>query len=134
MPQAILSVNLSYLPPNVAAAVTAMLGVTSNYTAMEAGTLDIPNGATSGTVYALSFGTVDSGAQAFYFKNTNNQDMTLRLNGSADIYRIPPNGQIFIAHPTVATGGVPTPLLSASVVLTGTQVGNGTVNYYVFGS
>jgi hypothetical protein len=133
MPQATLSATLSFLPPGVAAACQAAMSVVSNYTSMEGGTLDIPDATVSGTVFALPFGSVNQDARAFVFKNTNNQDMWLRLNGSSNLYRVPPNGSIFIAHPADASGGSPTPLLSASVVLTANQSGSGTVNYYVFG-
>lgn len=133
MPQATLAATLSFLPPGVAAACQAAMSVVSSYTSMEGGTLDIPNATGNGTVFSLPFGSVNQDAQAFLFKNTNSQDVWLRLNGSANLYRIPPNGAVFIAHPAAASGGVPTPLLSASIVLTADQSGNGTVSYYVFG-
>lgn len=133
MPNAILNATLSFLPPGVAAACSAAFAVTSTYTSMEGGTLDIPNATASGTVLSLPFGSVNQDAQAFCFKNTNNQDMALRLNGSANIYNVPPNGMIFIAHPVNVSGGTPTPLLSASVVLSANQSGAGIVSYYVFG-
>lgn len=134
MAQAILSATLFHIPPGSGVSSAAPLNVTSNYVAMESGTLDIPNGTLAGVVFPLEFGTVDTDAQGFYFKNTNNQDMILRLNGSANLCRIAPGGIIMISHPAAASGGVPTPLLSAEVVTTATQVGLGTVNYYVFGA
>ncbi len=134
MPQAVLALTFAHVPPGAAVASQAVVSVTSDYVAQEGGTLDIPDGTLSGVEFPLPFGTVDVDGIMFLFKNTNNQDMLLRLNGSAGITRVAPGGILMIANPTVASGGGPTPLLAASVATTAAQVGAGTFNYYVFGS
>jgi hypothetical protein len=134
MSQAVLNLTLSHFPPGAGVAAQVALAITSNYVAAEGGTLDIPNGTLSGVEFDLPFGTVDTDGLMFVFKNTNNQDMMLRLNGSANLTRVAPGGMVMIGHPTAVSGGVPTPLLAASVLTTAPQVGAGTVNYYVFGS
>jgi hypothetical protein len=101
---------------------------------MESGTLDIPDATAGGTSFAIPFGTVNQDALALLIRNTNTQDMVLRINGSASLYRIPPQGFFLAAHPVPASGGVPTPILSAAVLTSDTQSGVGTVSYCVFGN
>lgn len=132
--QATLNLTLSHTPPGSTVASNAVLAVTSNYVSQEGGTLDIPDATASGTEFVLPFGSVDTDALMFVFKNTNSQDMLLKINGNPGLTRVSPGGMIMIGHPTAVSGGTPTPLLSASVVTTATQVGAGSVNYYVFGS
>lgn len=130
MPTASLSGSLTYTPPGSGTAVSVSLNVVSNYTAQQEGTLDIPDGTAGSTVFPLDFGSINVNAQALYVKNTNNQDMILRLNGSANLYRIPPGGQVMVSHPADPAAGF---LLSADLVTTALQVGDGAVSYYVFG-
>lgn len=94
------------------------------------GTVDIPDTTASGTATAIPFGSIGVGATLLMVKNTNNQDMMLTLNGSANLHRIPPGGVYLFAAPLAAGA---TPLTAASVKTTATQSGDGTVEYLVLG-
>jgi hypothetical protein len=108
--------------------------VTPTYIAQSVGTIDIPDLTVAATSFPIPVGTVTTDISCLVIRNTNNQDMILHLNGSAGLFRIVPGGEIMIGQPAVVSGGVPTPLVSAAVETTAaSQVGNGTLQYFVFG-
>lgn len=129
MATASLTSSISYFPPGSGSSTLAGLNVTSTYTAMEMGTIEIPDLTVIATVISLPFGSVDN-AQALYIKNTNNQDMILRLNGSANLMSIQPGGVYMVAYPTSPSG---TAISSADLVLSAAQAGDGIISYFVFG-
>ena len=130
MATAALTASLSYVPPGSGSATSATLNVTSTYIPTEIGTIDIPDLTAGGTVISLPFGTVGI-ATALYIRNTNNQDMLLRLNGSANLMAIQPGGVFMVSFPSLPAG---TPLASADLVLSAIQAGNGVCSYFTFGS
>lgn len=134
MGTAVLTANLVYTPPGGAVgSASAPLSVSAPYTAESIGIMDIPDATPSGTEFLIPFGTIGE-ATFLAIKNTNNQDMGVRLNtavGVADEYQLPSGGVLIIDHPALAAGN---PLSSAAVVTTvALQSGVGTIQYFVFG-
>lgn len=100
------------------------------WNAESAGEIDIPDTSVADTSFAVPFGAVGTEATLLVIKNTNNQDMKVKINGSSSLYRLPPGGVAIFATP-VAAGA--TPIASAAVLCSGTQSGAGQVKYLVLG-
>jgi hypothetical protein len=130
MPSAVLARDLLHQVPGVSEQIDPSSAISAPYSGENVGILDIPDATLSGTEFTVPFGSIAVGATLLVIKNTNNQDVILTLNGSANLFRIAPGG-FFIYAAASQPAGVP--LLSASVKLTAVQSGAGTVQYHVFG-
>ena len=131
MSNATINATLSYSPPS-ASAVTSAFSVLSSYTAIEVGTLDIPDTTVAATSFPLDFGTIGTNGKLLVIKNRNNQDMGVRLNGAvADNFSLAPSGLMMISNPADPTTGAV--LTSCAVTTTDVQAGVGLLDYWVFG-
>lgn len=104
---------------------------TCPFAASNTGYIDVPDAATSATVYDVPFGAVASPTLVLIYNQTG-QSMGIRLNAAvANEYQLPTNGiAVPIGAPALPGG---TPLTALSVVTTATQTGAGRVFYAVFG-
>ncbi|HEY8096627.1 MAG TPA: hypothetical protein VIE65_11140 [Methylobacter sp.] len=135
MTTASLAASLSFTPPLGGSAVTISFNGSEIYTPQNVGTLDIPIGTSSHTVFTVPFGGVNV-ADAVLIKNRGNQDLGVRINGiptsPAVLYQIPPNGFFMMFNPVVAGGSPLTAVVVETVAAQSGQIGQ--VDYYVFGA
>lgn len=127
---AVLSLSLTFTPPGGGSEVVSVSN-SAPYNAMEAGTQDIPATTATAVEFVLSLGSVAK-PTCVLIKNTNNQEMVVRqqITGATADYSLPIGG-VHLVHMPAAP--VATPYARLSVLTSTTQVGTGTVDYYVFG-
>lgn len=101
------------------------------YQALAEGLIDVPDGATAGVTYAVSFGSIGTEATCLRVDNNADYSVGILMNGATIAsHTVKAGGSQIIAGPT-ADGA--TPMTSCAVELTGTQTDAGTVSYWVFG-
>lgn len=125
-----LSLALSYPGPGGENRKVPTSVLEAPFQAINVGRIDIPDGTLEGAPLVIPFGSVGVGASLLLIKNGNNQDMALLLAGATEEHcRIPPGGVFLIG------GSVPSSnaLTEATLMLTDDQVGDGSVDYWVFG-
>ncbi|AGP41513.1 hypothetical protein [Sorangium cellulosum] len=131
MSNALFTSELTYTPGG-GGALTQSFRVTAPYTAISAGTLDIPDATASGQAFVIPFGGVNTDARGLVIKNNTGLDIGIRLNGAAaNIYQLAAGGVFMHWAPAAAAAGA---LTGASVTTTAATTGPGTVDYIVLGS
>jgi pimeloyl-ACP methyl ester carboxylesterase len=125
-----LSLALSYPGPGGESRKVPATLLEAPFQAINVGRIDIPDGALLGAPLVIPFGSVGVGASLVLIKNANNQDLALFLAGATDEHcRIPPGGVFLIGGSTPSTNA----LTEVTLELTADQVGDGFVDYWVFG-
>lgn len=105
--------------------------VQASYNAHNVGTLDIPSGTAPATEISIPFGQVNQ-AKFMVVKNLMTTDVDLKLNGSADLVTLPPQGQHMFICPVDPTDGV-NPLTEASVTVLASPTSVQSVQFWVYG-
>lgn len=101
------------------------------YQALNEGLIDVPDGATSGVTYAVSFGSIGTEATALRIDNNSDGPLGIMLNGATVAsHQVEPGGSQIICGPTA---GATTPVTQCVVALGDTQTDAGTISYWVFG-
>ncbi len=126
-----LGVTLRYTNEEGGTSAITPIAVVCKYKGQNHGAVDVPDQAT-GTI-DIPFGSVDEGATCVIIENKTGQDVEIKWNGQN------PESH----HHNLATGGVfvmgsplapnANPILSVSATLAGTQAGDGSIGYHVFG-
>lgn len=83
-----------------------------------AGTVDIQDGTAAGTTKTIPFGAVDVEGQALVIENDSGQDLVLKLNGSASLFRMADGARVMYASPRLRRGA-----MTGSPTLTFAEVG-----------
>jgi len=105
--------------------------VQASYNSHNVGSLDVPSGTAPATEIAIPFGQV-SEARFMVVKNLMTTDVDLKLNGSADLISIPPQGQHMHICPVDLTDGA-NPLTGASVTVLATPTSVQNILFWVYG-
>lgn len=111
-------------PTNVGTAVA--MAATLAYVGSAAGFIDIPKTTVTATTYQVPFGSIASGKVAAIQNNTG-QDLHVSVNGSEDVFTVPPGG---VCMPSC---GEAAGITALSVTTTATMTEDGTVSYLVLG-
>lgn len=114
--------NLDGLP------VTSSTTKVVDYNGQNEGTIDLPAGTTAAE-FDIPFGSV---ANATYLEveNKSDQEALVKLNGSATLYSVGPDGWLILTEASVPDG---TPLTAASLTLEDDTVAAGEIRYRVLG-
>ena len=124
--QANAALSLQYVAPGDVSSTMAM-GSTASYVGSTAGFLDVPQGATIGTTYAVPFGSV-AAANMIAVKNNTEAAVQIKVNGSSDVWDLGAGDMMVLGGPA-ALG-----ITSISAVLKGTQAEAGQIAYVVLGT
>jgi pimeloyl-ACP methyl ester carboxylesterase len=125
-----LSLALSYPGPGGESRKVPSMLLEAPFQALNVGRIDIPDGTQAGTPIGIPFGSIGVGASLVLFKNTGNQELALRLAGAtSDQCRIPIGGVFSVGGSAPSANAI----TEATLLTTATQVGDGSVDYWVFG-
>lgn len=102
-----------------------------DWAAENAGEVDIADQTAGSTVVTIPFGAIGTEATCFWLKNTTNQDLTLKVSGANNGFRMPPGSTIIYATPVAAGGS--TKLTAATVTTTATMDGAQVVTFGILG-
>jgi len=104
--------------------------VLAPHTVKESGSVTIADGAEEDDEVAIPFGDIATECTAFVLRNRSRQDLTVSINGTANAFTMPSGAVLAYAAPT---GSATDPITAISLVVTATQVGDGPVEYLLFG-
>lgn len=130
------SVSASYTDPDDARAAIARVNLDCPYAAQSHNAVDVVDQDAADTPYEVDFGAIGTEATLVVVRNLTangtdpGQDMIVKINGSAALYRMPAGGFIAIGHPAAAGA---TPVASMTLTSTATQNGPGKISTHVFG-
>ncbi len=123
--------QLTYVGPDGDQVVMPQRTVLSSYQAQNHGTIDVPDTTASATAYDVPFGGITVDATCGLVENRTGQELEVKINGAAAASQTLPNGGVFAwANPTDSGG---TPILAISLKTTAMQMGDGYINYHLFG-
>ncbi len=125
---ATLGITLRYTNEEGGASAMTPIAISCAYKAQNHGAIDVGTGDTG--ELSIPFGAVDVGATCVVIENKTGQDVEVKVNGTASDFNLPTGGSMVFGGPLAAAAE---PILSMSVTLAGTQSGDGTVAYHVFG-
>ncbi len=129
--QAAMTFQLTYVGPDGDQVVMPQRTVLSSYQAQNHGTIDVPDTTASATSYSVPFGGITVDTEAGLIENRTGQPLEVKINSAASASQTIPSGGVFAwANPT-ASGG--TPILAISLKTTAMQMGDGYINYHLFG-
>lgn len=144
MAQSIFSTNVSYAPGG-GGALTQSFNVTASYTAINAGTLDVPIGTSVTAALDIPFGSV-GGARGFVLRNNTPVDLKVYLNGGTvtatgtePVLQLPHGGFVIYASPVDASGTDESPVRPLGAVRVYLKVPlpagqSGTIDYITLGA
>lgn len=126
-----LGVTLSYTNEEGGTSTMSPIAIAAQYQSQSHGTIDVPDTTAGATSYAIPFGSVDVGASLLVIENRTGQSCKVLINGqTGTAHSVASGGVCVIGGPTTPSAH---PVLSAAVVLEGTQSGAGLIGYRVFG-
>lgn len=131
-------VLLSYTGPDGSIVAPSPIVVAAPYNSETVGTIDVPDATATAHVYTVPFGAIAAEATGcLVVNNTANGvnpgvDLGVKINGAAAIsHHIAPGGTLLMTSPEVAAS---VPLTALTLTTVGTQVGDGSIGFWLFGS
>lgn len=109
--------------------ISKTFALSSPFQAQSEGTIDVPAAEVTSTVHAIPFGSIAKATLAI-IKNRTDQELSLKVNGSAALQNIPIGAVVMFGAEAL---GIATDLTAISVTSTTSEVAAGYIDYFVFG-
>ena len=124
-----LSGSFRYIPPGGGQA-SEQVGYSAPYNDSAVGILDVADTTPAATLFPIPVGGITK-IKSFYIDNQSGQDLGVRFNAAgADEFQIPSGSAMTLVCPADPAAN---PLTEITLTTTATQVGDGKINYRVFG-
>lgn len=123
-------INLTYQGPGGGSVSVPQMSKSIPYAADSSGHVDVPAATADGASFTIPFGSIATAATGALIVNNTEQELEVKVNGSAVLYDLPVGGAMLICAEDVPLA---LPLTALAVLTTALTVAAGRVDYWVFG-